>query len=39
MKLAAKLAGTTPGKAVHSYKGKKFKLKGIPKGRKGVIDA
>jgi len=34
-----KLAGTTPGKATQSYKGEKFKLKGIPKGKKGGIDA
>jgi len=39
MKLAAKLAGTTPRKVTHSYKCKKFKLKGIPKGNKGGIDA
>ena len=39
MKAAAKLAGTLPGKATHSYKGKKFKLNNIPKGKKGGIDA
>ena len=39
MKAAAKLTGTTPGKATHSFKGKKFKLKKIPKGQKGGVDA
>jgi len=39
MKPAAKLAGTLPGKATHSYKGKKFKLNNIPKGKKSGIDA
>ena len=38
MKAAAKQAGTLPGKATHSYKGKKFKLNNIPKGKKGGID-
>jgi len=31
--------GTLPGKATHSYKGKKFKLNNILKGKKGGIDA
>jgi len=39
MKVIAKLVGTTPGKATHSFKGKKFKLKKIPKGQKGGVDA
>jgi len=39
MRAAAKRAGTTPGKATHSYKGKKYKLKTIPKGKKGGVDA
>ena len=39
MKAAAKLAGTLPGKATHSYKGKKFKQNNIPKRKKGGIDA
>ena len=38
MNAAAKLAGTTPGKATHSFKGKKFKPKKIPKGPKGGVD-
>ena len=37
MKAAAKLAGTLPKKATHSYKGKKFKLNNIPKGRRVVL--
>ena len=31
LKAVEKLAGTTPGKATHSFKGKKIKLKNIPK--------
>ena len=34
MKAAAKLAGTLPRKATHSYKCKKFKLNNIPKGKR-----
>ena len=35
MRAAATHAGTVPGKATHSCKGKKYKLQKIPKGRKG----
>ena len=39
MRAAAKRAGTVSGKATHSYKGKKYKLQKIPKGRKGGVDS